>query len=140
LGWHVHRGQGVPEPGRIDLDGRGAPPHCPSTLEFVDRQVDALTEQDVEGAFHALRPHELLQVTALAPSQVEKAAVRAVRVRVDSARDQFEEVRLAPRLALMDYRRRAVDRQGAAKVTRHATEEARGQAKVSEEEPVPDER
>ncbi len=138
LGRHVHRRQGIPEPSRVHLDGRGASPRCAPALELVDRQVDARAKEDLEGAFHTILAHEPLEVAALATGQREEAAVGALRVRVDGPRDQVEEVRLAPRQPLADHRRRVVDRQGTAEMARHAAEESRGQAKIGERESAPD--
>ena len=88
LGRHVHRTQRVPEPCRVHLDGCGAPPRRPAPLELVDGQIDARAEENLEGTLHAVLANEPLEVPALAAGQREKAAIGALRVRVDGPRDQ----------------------------------------------------
>ena len=140
LGRHVHRTQRIPEPCRVHLDGCGAPPRRPPPLELVDGQIDARAEENLEGTLHAVLANEPREVPALAAGQREEAAIGALGVRIDGPRDQVEEVCLAPGQPLAHHRRRVVDRQRTAQMTRHATEEAHGQAEVPEGDPVPHER
>src|SRR6185503_19497081 len=98
----------------------------------------ARAEEGLEGALHAIGAHEPLEVATLAAGQDEETVVGALRVRVDGARDQVEEVRLAPGPSLADHRCRILDRQRPAEMPRHAAEEARGQAKIGERESARD--
>ena len=88
---------GVPEPVRIHrhVDPRADEGATP--LVLVDRDVDAVLQQDGEGALHAVPGHQVLEVPERASGEPEELAVGAPVVLVDGPSHQREEAGLPVR-------------------------------------------
>lgn len=87
---------GVAKTGWVYPDGSASPHGGPPSLELVDAEVDAMSEQDLERTFQPLSSDEGLQVAVLAASNLQKVSVRAVRILADGAPGEAEEVSLSP--------------------------------------------
>ena len=115
-------GSGIAQCCRLDGKGQAAPHHGSSPFELIDREIDPLSQQRPQRAFHPVLRYEMLKVPVLAPGESEQRAIGARRVIVDRVLHQGEEVRLAALQPALESAHRFLDREAVAKERRETPE------------------
>jgi hypothetical protein len=130
--WNVQGGPGIPEPRRLEHDGRAASRDWATPLELAHGQIDSVTEERSEGSLQTVLRHQALQVAVLAASQLQKLPVRAVGMLVDRALHQRQEIGLAPLEASPERRARFLGADGTPEKTRQSRQESYRHAEVGD--------
>ncbi len=109
LGHEVRRQPRTEQSRGVDIDRRRASDGRASTLELVDRQIDAVRAESPQRLLEALPRDEPLEVPELAARQPKQLAVGAHGVLVDAPANQVQEVGLPPLETLLERGPRSLD-------------------------------